>query len=121
MTSAPTLTTQEQIHQGLLDRLIVLKTAITNLETEQAALLAQLNEAYDMGLVSDKISRAGWSFSWSPGRKSYDYPEDVVAIEASLQAAKQAAVATKRATLRPSTPYWSIRGPRPAKEAVQAA
>jgi beta-lactamase class A len=109
-TAAPTNT-------SVLDQLIATKLQLAQLEDQQKALLAQLSDAYEMGLISDKLTHNGWSISWSPGRKAYDYPDDVIAMEADLQAAKQAAVASKRATPKPSSPYWSVRAPRPGKDA----
>jgi hypothetical protein len=102
-----------------IESLIDVQRDIANLEDLKAKLLAEITDAHDLGLIADKITtHDGWTISHSPGRKLYDYPDDVTALETSLKAAKEAAVATRRATLKPSTPYWSVRAPKPPKEAV---
>ena len=103
---------------AVIESLIDVQRDIANLEDLKAKLLAELTDAHDLGLIADKITtHDGWTISHSPGRKLYDYPDDVLAIKASLKEAEEAAVATKRATLKPSTPYWSVRAPKPPKEA----
>lgn len=103
----------------VIERITQVQRHIANLEDLKAKLLAELTDAHDLGLIADKITtHDGWTISHSPGRKLYDYPDDVLAIKASLKAAEEAAVATRRATLKPSTPYWSVRAPKPPKEAA---
>jgi hypothetical protein len=38
-----------------------------------------------------------------------EYPADIIELEASLMEAKAIAVAAERATLKPSSPYWTVR------------
>lgn len=104
---------------AVIESLIDVQRDIANLEGLKSKLLAELTDAHDLGLIADKITtHDGWTISHSPGRKLYDYPDDVLALKASLKAAEEAAVATQRATLRPSTPFWSVRAPKPPKEAA---
>ena len=48
----------------------------------------------------------------SPGRASYDYPDEVTQLEAQLKALKETAVETGKATAKPSKPFWTIRPPK---------
>jgi hypothetical protein len=96
-----------------------LTAQIELLTAQKKATLDQLLTLHDLGRVDSKLALPdGWTLEWSAGRQAYDYPADVIELEAQLQAAKEAAVAARRATPKPATPFWTVRKPRPAKEAA---
>jgi hypothetical protein len=100
----------------LLAEIVAATTALELAEANKRRLLDQLSWWRDLGRVDDKLTtESGYALQWSAGRLSYDYPTDVVELEAQLQAAREAAVATRRATAKPSKPFWIVRKPRPAK------
>jgi hypothetical protein len=89
--------------------------------TQRNDLTAPLTSLHGLGKIGAYLEHRGWVIAYSPGPLDYDYPPDVVELEAQLEEAKAAAVATKRAILKPSTPFWSVRKPRPANAGQEAA
>ena len=116
----PATSTTQQTDTALEVLLFEIVAASNDLERAEAnkrRLLDQLSTWRDLGRVDDKLTTAsGYALQWSPGRQSYDYPADVVALEAQLQAAREAAVATRRATPKPARPFWIVRKPKAAKD-----
>jgi hypothetical protein len=105
----------------LLDMLLEASHQAAAWEEHKKSLLGTLTVLHELGKIDDKLSHQGYNITYSPGRRSYDYPADVVELEAHLQEAKEAAVAAKLAVLKPSTPFWSVRKPKPAKASQEAA
>jgi len=98
----------------LLDRLIATRCTIAKLQAEDDALLDRLDELAAAGEIDQGgFSHNDWSFSWSAGRKSYDYPAGVKALAAQVEQAKKAAKADGSATETLGTPFWTIRAPKP--------
>ncbi|MEB3320142.1 MAG: hypothetical protein VKI63_04295 [Cyanobium sp.] len=128
MPSADTLPPPPATHQpqipnqlpDLLDAITAATLAIKAWDDHKRALLIALSVHHDLGHVDDRITHDGWQLQWSPGRQSYDYPESVIELEASLQAAREAAVVAGTAVLKPSTPFWTVRPPRPSKGSQEA-
>lgn len=97
-------------------RAAALSAQIDALTAEKKALLEQLLILHDMGHAASRMELPdGWTLQWSAGRQTYNYPSDVIELEASLQSAKEAAVATKRATPKPPNPFWTVRKPSARK------
>jgi hypothetical protein len=97
----------------LLDHLIEVRQALTRLKATDAALLDRLDQLVEAGEVDQGgFSHNDWAFSWSAGRKSYDYPAGVKALEAQTKAAKAAAEADGSATAKVGAPFWTIRAPK---------
>jgi hypothetical protein len=106
----------------LLAEIVAASNALELAEANRRRLLDQLSTWRDLGRVDDKLTTAsGYALQWSAGRQSYDYPADVVELEAQLQAAREAAVATRRATPKPAKPFWIVRKPKAAKAQEVAA
>lgn len=101
--------------QTIAERVTALTREIDALTRERKFLLEELLLLHDLGKVDPKLEIDGWILQWSAGRQSYDYPDDVAALEAQLQSLKEAAVATGRATPKPVSPFWTVRKPREAK------
>ena len=99
----------------LLSELLIIKHNIAILKEREAALLDDLFGLYELGKIPDKFEHAGHSVYLNPGRKTYEYPGDIIELEAALMEAKAIAVAAERATLKPSAPCWTVRKIR-AKE-----
>jgi len=99
------------LHAELLDQLIDNAQKLAVLEAEKTRLLGEIEVQRELGHLDDKLQRDGWTFTRSPGRQSYDYPESVGLLEGQVQAAKEVAVATGAATLKPMKPFWTIRKP----------
>ena len=97
----------------LLDRLIEVRQAIARLEVTDLTLLARLDELAANGEVDHGgFKHQGYSFSWSAGKCSYAYPEDVEELIADANAAKEAAKADGTATATIGDPYWTIKPPK---------
>ena len=97
-----------------LDALIEVRKAIDWLKTRDAALLARLDElAADGEIDQGGFTHAGWSFSHSAGRRSWDYPSAVKALEAQAKAAKKAPESDGSATATIGAPFWTVRAPKP--------
>lgn len=96
----------------LMARIIERKAAI---KAEEEALrwdLDTLETLHADGVIDPKFAWDDWSFSRSPGRISYDYPPEIVALEIELQDRKAVAVELEQATQKHSTPFWTIRAPK---------
>lgn len=102
-----------QRQQQLAEQLITITSTIKALEADRAALLDELDTLHEAGLVDDKFSWNDFAFSWSAGRSSYVYPDEITTIEAQLKALKETAIETGAAIPKPSKPYWTIRPPKP--------
>jgi hypothetical protein len=82
---------------------------LADLEARKARLLTQLDAFRETGQLPDKLKAHGLAFTWSPGRKSYDYPDAVLALKAQLKEAQEVAEATGTATAKPMKPFWTVR------------
>ena len=97
-----------------LDALLDVRRAIAKLQASDASLLARLDELAAAGEIDQGgFTHAGWSFSWSAGRRSWDYPAGVKTLEAQAKAAKKAAEADGSATATTGASFWTIRFPKP--------
>lgn len=106
----------------LAQEIASIQADIDSLSDHKAELLGILSTLHDLGQVDSKVqTNDGWTLQWSAGRAAYDYPPDIAELEAQLQAAKEAAVASKRAQPKPLKPFWTVRKPRPAKNLEAAA
>lgn len=102
--------------QSIAERVTALTREIDALTRERKFLLEELLVLHDLGKVDPQLKLPdGWTLQWSAGRQSYDYPADVLSLEAQLKAAKETAVATGRATPMPCSPFWTVRKPREGK------
>jgi hypothetical protein len=99
-------------HQVVAERLIAVVAAMKELDGQRQELLDELETLREVGLVDEKFSWFDFAFSWSAGRASYDYPDEVTQLEAQLKALKETAVETGKATAKPSKPFWTIRPPK---------
>jgi hypothetical protein len=121
--TAPQAQAQPKAHPDpavavLLAEIVAATAAVDLAEAHKRGLLDQLSVLHDLGRVDDKLAtHSGWALQWSAGRQTYDYPDDVIELEAQLQAAREAAVAARRATPKPAKPFWIVRKPRKAQEA----
>jgi hypothetical protein len=108
---------------ALLDSLLKATEQADAWADHRRALLDALSTHHDLGHVEDRFTHCGWSIQHSAGRTIYDYSgaPDVIELEAKLQEAREAAVVARRAVLKPSTPFWIVRRPKPAKSAQGAA
>jgi len=96
----------------VLDCLVDVRRAIAKLKAQDAALLARLDELTAAGEIDQGgFTHAGWSFSHSAGRRSWDYPSAVKALEAQANAAKKAAQADGTATATLSDSFWTVTPP----------
>lgn len=93
-------------------QLVAVTKSIKELEAQKHDLLDELDQLLEAGLVDEKFSWQDFAFSWSAGRASYDYPDEVTQLEAQLKALKETAVETGKATAKPSKPFWTIRPPK---------
>lgn len=111
MSTAPTTPQTEQTVSQLLAQLAHITAQMDDLKQASDAIKATLHVLHDLGTIDSQLEQNGWTYQWSAGRQTYDYPPDVVDLEANLQAAKEAAVATGRATPKPLSPFWTVRKP----------
>lgn len=98
----------------ILDAITATRAAMARLKAQDDALLDRLDELAEAGLVDlGGFSHNDWSFSWSSGRRSWDYPAGVKALDSQLKAAKKLAEADGSATAVVGSPFWTIRSPKP--------
>jgi hypothetical protein len=78
-----------------------------------AALLDRLDQLAEDGEVDQGgFSYNDWSFSWTPGRRTWTYPEPVESLAQKLKAAQKAAQGDGSAIASTGAPYWAIKAPR---------
>jgi hypothetical protein len=78
-----------------------------------AALLDRLDQLAEDGEVDQGgFSFNDWSFSWSPGQRTWTYPESVSSLQKKLKAAQSAAQGDGSATASTGAPYWTIKPPK---------
>ena len=99
-------------HQHVAERLITVTRSIKELEDQRQQLLDELDTLREVGLIDPKFSWDDFAFTWSAGRASYDYPDEIKALENALKAKKETAVETGQAMPKPSKPFWTIRSPK---------
>ena len=101
-----------------LDALIQIRLAIDWLKTRDASLLARLDELAAAGEIDQGgFTHAGWSFSHSDGKTSYEYPEPITKLEEELKAAKEAAKANGTAVkTKGDKAFWTVKSPTPPKK-----
>ena len=98
----------------LLDHLIDVRSAMAKLRTTDEALLDRLDQLVAEGQIDPGgFSHNDWSFSYSAGRRSWDYPAGVKALDSQLKAAKKASEADGSAIATTGNPFWTIRSPQP--------
>jgi hypothetical protein len=96
----------------VLDHLITLRQAKSNLEAADAKALDRLDQLADAGEIDrGGFSHNDWAVSWSTGRRSWAYPEPVKALETQAKTAKKAAEADGSATATTGAPFWIIKRP----------
>jgi hypothetical protein len=98
----------------VLDTLIQSRKTITWLQARDAALLARLDELVAAGEIDQGgFKHAGWSFSHSDGRTSYEYPEPITQLEEQISAAKEAAKANGTAVkTKGEKAFWTVTPPK---------
>ena len=101
-----------------LNALIEVRRAIAWLQARDAALLARLDElAADGEIDHGGFQHAGWSFSHSDGKTSYEYPEPITKLEEELKAAKEAAKANGTAVkTKGDKAFWTVKPPKSPKQ-----
>jgi hypothetical protein len=111
MTDTPTTQQTEQTVTALLSQLAQITAQQEKLKQASDAIKANLHVLHELGQIDSRLEHAGWQFQWSAGRQTYDYPTDIVELEAQLMAARETAVATGRAIAKPLAPFWTVRKP----------
>lgn len=77
-----------------------------------AALLDRLDQLAEDGEVDQGgFSYNDWSFSWSPGRRTWTYPEQVESLAQQLKDAQKTAQGDGTATATTGNPFWNIKPP----------
>jgi hypothetical protein len=78
-----------------------------------AALLDRLDDLASAGEVDQGgFTFNDWSFSWSPGRRTWTYPESVSTMQKALKAAQESSQGDGSATASTGAPYWTIKPPK---------
>jgi hypothetical protein len=98
----------------VLNHLIKLRTMKAALEAADAYALDRLDELAAAGEIDQGgFSHAGWSFGWSDGKTSYDYPEPITQLEEQISAAKEAAKADGTAVkTKGEKAFWTLTPPK---------
>lgn len=102
---------EEEAIDRLLDAVVAIKGQQRLLEEELAALLDRLLDLHDGGALDSSFLHNDVSFSWSPGRLQFSYPEPVQALEQQLRLARKAAEGDGTAVRRHGRPFWTIKLP----------
>lgn len=98
----------------VLDRITEVRQALAKLKATDEALLDRLDALVAEGQIDPGgFSHNDWSFSYSAGRRSWDYPAGVKALDSQLKAAKKASEADGSAISTLGAPFWTIRSPQP--------
>ena len=97
----------------LLQQVVALKAQIKAAEAELAPLLDQLSTLTEEGDLDATFAFDDWSFNWSPGRTTYEYPPEIKEIEAILKQSKKTAENNGSAIKKLGAPFWTIRAPKP--------
>ena len=95
-----------------LDQVLLLKRQIAALEEQLAKHLDELTNDIAEGDLDAVFCHNDASFSWSPGRVTYDYPQPVVDLSLQLKQAQADAVAAGTAAMKRGRPYWTVRLPK---------
>ena len=95
--------------EALMDALIHVTHQIKHYTAKKEQLNAALTTQLELGKVEATTTFDGFSFAFSAGRRTYDYPDNITALEADLQEAKAVAIAAGRAKERHGKPYWTVR------------
>ncbi len=95
--------------EALLDALIHITHQLKHYSGWKERITSSLNTHLELGRIEAITDFDGFRFSFNPGRKSYDYPDSVTALEAQLMEAKEVAVSTGAAIARLGKPFWSVR------------
>ena len=98
--------------ETLIERIIDTETAIKRLEEQKETLRDELEALCLAGEIDPSFTYNDWSFNRSEGRRSYDYPDTIKQAEANVKALKKSAEADGTATLRPLSPFWTIKAPK---------
>lgn len=98
--------------EQLLAFVTLRKAQIALAQDELTKALDQLNGLVESGELDPQFAFNDWSFNWSPGRTTWDYPGKVKEIEAILKTSKKAAEADGTATAKTGAPYWTICAPK---------
>jgi len=96
-----------------LNALIAVRQAINWLKTRDVSLLERLDDLVVVGEIDQGgFKHAGWSFSHSDGKTSYEYPEPITQLEGELKAAKEAAKANGTAVkTNGEKAFWTLTPP----------
>ena len=101
-----------------LDALLDVRRAIAKLQASDASLLARLDELAAEGEIDHGgFTHAGWAFSHSDGKTSYEYPEPITQLEEELKAVKEEAKANGTAVkTKGEKAFWTVKPPTPPKQ-----
>lgn len=95
--------------EAIADALIHVQDRIKNYTELKDKLSQRLTTHLELGNISNQFDFDEYHFTFSPGRKTYDYPQHIAELEAQLLEAKEAAVSTGMATERRGKPFWTVR------------
>jgi len=95
-----------------LDQVLALKKQIAALEQQLADHLHELTNDVAEGDLDAVFCHNDSSFSWSPGRVTYDYPQAVIDLSLQLKQAQAEAVANGTAAMKRGQPYWTVKLPK---------
>ena len=103
----------EMSAEQLLSRLIGIRQAMSKLKASDEAILDKLSDLHDAGEIDSSFTHDDWAFSYSTGRRKWDYPAAVTALEAQLKAARKLSEADGSAIATFGASFWTVREPRP--------
>ena len=96
----------------LLDLAVATKAQAKRLAGDLTLIQDELTGRMEAGELDPSFDHDDWGFSWSEGKRSWQYPSAVTAIETKLKTARQVAQANGTATAATGAPFWTIREPR---------
>ena len=101
----------EEAIDRLLEAVVAIKRQQRSLDDELNALLDQLQQLHERGVVDASFHFNDAAFSWSPGRVQFTYPEPVLALEQQLKLARKTAEGNGTAVRRHGRPFWTVKLP----------
>lgn len=100
-------------NEGLLSAIVSIKAEQKSIESKLQALLDELDRRLAVGQIDPGgFSHKGWAFSYSEGKRKWEYPASVTALSQQLKSAQVQAQADGSAAATTGAPFWTIKEPK---------
>jgi hypothetical protein len=98
---------------GLLSAIVSIKAEQKSLASRLESLFDELDRRVAAGQIDPGgFSHDGWAFSYSEGKRTWQYPANVTTLAQQLKSAQDKAKANKTAAQLTGAPFWTLKGPQ---------